>query len=238
MLVENEKVISDEAFVIEGSRVGLIRKGDFTKQLYDGYGKSSVTMLAVQADTTLQDRRNYFVYAQEQEKTQRGSGEEKEGVRERSTNAEQGDKVLDVVPTGRRRPLFVAMTPAGGENQGVIENIVILSKRMRTSEGINMESTVEEIRSSYPDATVLQHSEKVYIYIPTEDLYFEINQDDIPHFNPDFIVEIPIENIRGTAVPVTMSVNWYAQEIEMFSERYWRELLRVITNWFSRVSLH
>ncbi len=130
--------------------------------------------------------------------------------------------------------LFVAIAPSEGDNKDLIENIIIKSSDIATKEGVGLESSISEIVETYPDATMIQHNGKLYMYIPSADLYFGVNPADVAGYSSSFLSDISIDSIRLEATPINMSVNWYVQQGDMLSLQYWRNTWRAIFNWLIR----
>ncbi len=129
--------------------------------------------------------------------------------------------------------LFVAVAPTSGESQDLIEHIIIKNQSLRTEQGVGVGSNIGEIAQSYPDATVIQHGERLYLYLPSVDLYFGVNPNDVAGYDSEFIVDIPVDSISADATPLNMSVNWYALQEGVSSLQYWRDVWRIIFSWLT-----
>ncbi len=127
--------------------------------------------------------------------------------------------------------LFVAIAPTDGEDADLLEHIIIKSSRFSTEQGVDITSTVEQITQTYPDATLLQHGNKLYIYIPTVDLYFGIATPDVAGYNSDFLANIPIDSVRRDATPLGMSSSWYSEVGGAKSLQYWQSVWRKVSSW-------
>ncbi|MFR9648852.1 MAG: mechanosensitive ion channel family protein [Rikenellaceae bacterium] len=129
--------------------------------------------------------------------------------------------------------LFVAIAPTSGDNQDLIEHIIIKNHSLRTEDGVGSDSSIGEIAQSYPDATVIQHRDKLYLYLPTVDLYFGVNPNDVAGYDSEFIVDIPIDSISMDASPLNMSVNWYALQEGVGTLQYWSDVWRIVFSWLT-----
>ncbi len=124
--------------------------------------------------------------------------------------------------------LFIA---SASQNNKQIERIVVRSKKFRTINNIGLGSTVAQIREAYPALSVIESDDKVSIFLPSIETYFAVHKSSIAGYDPNFIADISIDSIRQNYEPKSMIVNWFANDAEMFSPRFWKEILRTIIIW-------
>ncbi len=130
-----------------------------------------------------------------------------------------------------RKLLFTAVGTDRNGNEQIVEQIRIRDNRFRTTENIGADSDIGAITSAYNDASVVMSEDEISLFVPDIDGYFRLNPQDVKGYNPRFIADIPIDSLDITAHPQTLTINWFAQESNMFSAKFWRELLRRILTW-------
>ncbi len=113
----------------------------------------------------------------------------------------------------------------------VVNEVVIKSNLFTTEKGITINSTVDEIRRAYPDAVAIQTGSKFYILVSSLDLYFGVNERYIENYNPEFIDDISIDDIVGSAHPSSVTISWYSYTSGIFSSQFWEDLLSRSIKW-------
>ncbi len=113
----------------------------------------------------------------------------------------------------------------------LVNHIIIKDKHFETAKGINMQSSVGEIARAYPDATVINHNGIYYIFVSHLDLYFGVKSLYVEGSDSEFVEDIPLDSVKSTVIPDTMSVSWYSQKSDMFSALFWEDILARIIRW-------
>ncbi|MBP3332368.1 MAG: hypothetical protein J6K90_07365, partial [Tidjanibacter sp.] len=130
-----------------------------------------------------------------------------------------------------RKLLFTALASDINGNEQLIEQIRIRDNRFRTVDNIGADSNIAEIIAANNDASVVMSEDDISLFVPDIDGYFKIDKQDVKGFNPRFISDIPLDSLNAEAYPQTLTINWFAQESNMLSAKFWRELLRQILTW-------
>ena len=129
------------------------------------------------------------------------------------------------------RLLFVAETSAKDLKNDEIELIKIKDPRFRTTKNIGINSTIEEVKSSYRNLDVVQDNNVLAIYIPSVDGYIGVKPSLVKGYNPDFITDIPIDSVSNRAKPSSFTISWYTHDAGILTNTFWKDLIRKIIKW-------
>ncbi len=100
-----------------------------------------------------------------------------------------------------------------------------------TQEGINIDSTVEELRSAYPDAVLVNTDGRYFVFVPSLDLYMRIAEENINGVDPHFMVDISIDSLRHDAKFESMTVSWNNHTTNILTPQFWQDMLSRIIKW-------
>ncbi len=116
-----------------------------------------------------------------------------------------------------------------GEEQ--VKSLILKDPAFSTIKGINVHSTVEQLREAYPDASVVQFDTRFYVFVSSLDLYMRIREKDINGYNPNFEVDIPIDNLRQQASFESMAVSWNSHTANILAPQFWHDTLSRVIKW-------
>lgn len=126
--------------------------------------------------------------------------------------------------------LMVANTEENG-SVAEIKSLIFKDNRFTTAKGITVDSTVEELRAAYPDAVVVQFENRFFVFVSSLDLYLRVEESDIKGYDPEFVVDIPIDSLRSDARFRNMSVSWQIHSTDILTSQFWHDLLSKILRW-------
>lgn len=112
-----------------------------------------------------------------------------------------------------------------------VKSVTIKDSNFVTEKGISINSTAAELRDAYPDAMVMQYKNQFFVFVPSLDLYFMVGESDIMGYNPEFVVDIPIDSLRADARFENMSVSWSNHSTDILTSQFWHDLLALIIKW-------
>ncbi|MFI3280863.1 MAG: mechanosensitive ion channel family protein [Rikenellaceae bacterium] len=112
-----------------------------------------------------------------------------------------------------------------------VKSLVLKDKRFITAKGITRNSTVDEVRQAYPDAMVIQYENRFFVYVASLDLYFRIDESNIRGVDSEFIIDIPIDSLRGSAHFENMSVSWNSNNTNILTSQFWSDMITRIIKW-------
>ncbi len=112
-----------------------------------------------------------------------------------------------------------------------IKSLIIKDERFVTEKGISMRSTVDDLRAAYPDAAVVQYENRYFVFVRSLDLYCRIDESNISGLDSDFISDISIDSLRGSAHFENISVSWNSTSSNILAPQFWQDLLSKIIKW-------
>lgn len=117
------------------------------------------------------------------------------------------------------------------QSESNIKTLVFKNDKFTTAKGITINSSVEELRKAYPDAVVVQYDTRFFVFIASLDLYLMVDESNIRGYNPEFVVDIPIDSLRADAHFENMSVSWDSDSTNILTSQFWHDLIARILRW-------
>ncbi len=117
------------------------------------------------------------------------------------------------------------------QSESNIKSFIFKSDRFTTSKGITVNSSVEELRQAYPDAVVVQYDTRFFVFIASLDLYLMVDESNIRGYDPEFVVDIPIDSLRADTHFENMSVSWDSTTTNILTSQFWHDLIAGILRW-------
>lgn len=129
------------------------------------------------------------------------------------------------------RLLFIARTSEKDSQQNIIEQITIKDKRFKTTHNVGLGSTIGAIREAYKEIHVITRNNQVFLFIPSIDGYFEINNRNIRGWHSEFIGDISLDSISNQVKPISLTIQWYSNDHGVFSSKFWKDITHKLLTW-------